>query len=329
MNASSFKKEAGLLLILVLISAVLFVCSLLTGAAEVNPASAEGRWVILELRLPRTILAFAVGASLGLAGAVLQSLFRNPLADPHLTGISAGGAAGVVLASCVFASWTGFAVWLPVFSAGGSLLTLALVYWLGKRNGVLSVYTLLLAGVMVNSFLIAMIVFLQSVSRSDEMAGVLFWLLGSLGSASKRDGVMVLAVMVPVFCVYLVNARALNLLSLGESRAQSLGVPVEKTKQFLFFLAALLTGAAVSTSGMISFVGLIAPHLARLLTGSDYRRLIPASLFLGGSLLMLSDLLARTLFRPQEIPAGVITSFLGVPFFLWLLKRRESGRGDA
>lgn len=329
MKNLNFKKELKLFLGLALMTAGLFAAGLLLGASWANPFSSEGQWVIWELRFPRTLLALAVGGSLGCAGAVLQSLFRNPLADPHLTGISAGGAAGVVLGSCLLASWSGFSAWLPLLSAAGSLAALALVYRLGQKNGILSVYTLLLAGVMVNSFLIALIVFLQSVSRSDEMAGVLFWLLGSLGAATKQDGGVVLAVLLPVFAIFLSRARALNLLSLGESRAQALGVPVEQTKRFLFFLAAVLTGTAVSTSGMISFVGLIAPHLSRLLAGSDYRRLIPASFFLGGSLLMLSDLLARTLFSPQEIPAGVVTSFLGVPFFLWLLKRKETKAGEA
>ena len=148
-----------------------------------------------------------------------------------------------------------------------------------------------------------------------------------MGTAGRKDWIVAAAVLVPVFIFLLRKARALNLLSLGESQAQALGVPVERTKRTLFRLAALLTGSAVSASGMISFVGLIAPHLARLGGGADYRKLLPASALIGGSLLMLSDLLARTLLRPQELPAGVITSFLGVPFFLWLLKRRECSEG--
>lgn len=329
MNGSPSRKSVLFFGVLLLISLFLFAASLLFGAASAPLLSEEGRWIVTQLRFPRALLAFAVGASLAAAGSVLQSLFRNPLADPHLTGISAGGAAGVVAASCFASSWSGFSAALPVFSAAGSLLTLMIVYHLGRRGGVLSVTTLLLAGVMVNSFLIALIVFLQSVLRSDEMAGVLFWLLGSLGGASPQEGWRVAGVLIPVLAVFLWHAKALNLMSLGEFRAQALGVPVEKTKAVLFFAAALLTGAAVSSSGMISFVGLIAPHLARFWTGPDYRRLIPASVLMGGSLLMLSDLLARTLFSPQEIPAGVVTSFLGVPFFLWLLRRGSKTGGGA
>lgn len=326
MTGFLFRKEMKMLIGLVLLTAGIFFCSLFFGASDVNLQSPEGRWVLLELRLPRALLALMVGASLGLSGAVLQALFRNPLADPHLTGVSAGGAVGVVLGSRWLASAGALAA-LPVLSAAGSLAALALVYRLAKKNGVLSIYTLLLAGVMVNSFFIALIIFLQSMAKSDEMAGVLFWLLGSMGTAGRKDWIVAAAVLVPVFIFLLRKARALNLLSLGESQAQALGVPVERTKRTLFRLAALLTGSAVSASGMISFVGLIAPHLARLGGGADYRKLLPASALIGGSLLMLSDLLARTLLRPQELPAGVITSFLGVPFFLWLLKRRECSEG--
>lgn len=319
MNVPCSKSPAAFFVLLLGVSAALFCASLFFGAARVSPWTEEGLWILRELRFPRALLAFAVGASLAAAGSVLQALFRNPLADPHLTGVSAGGAAAVVLASLGAVSWSGFTGSLPLICAAGSLAALAAVVRLGRRGGVLSVTTLLLAGVMVNSFLVALIVFLQSIRRSEEMEGVLFWLLGSLGSAPASQGWQVCAVLLAGSAVLLSQAKALNLIAAGEGRAQALGVPVEKTKILLFAVTALLTGAAVSASGMIGFVGLIAPHLARFRTGQDYRLLIPASLLTGGSLLLLSDLLARTIFSPQEIPVGVLTAFLGVPFFLRLL----------
>jgi iron complex transport system permease protein len=200
------------------------------------------------------------------------------------------------------------------------------VYRLSLRKGALSLYTLLLVGVMLNSLFISTIIFLQSLVRSDELVTVLFWLLGSLTFTNYTRLLIVAVILASCAIPLILNARKMNLLSMGESTAQALGVDIEKTKRSIFFLAALLTAMAVSVSGIIGFVGLVVPHLTRSLLGSDYRKTLPACVLLGGGVLLWSDILARMLIRPQELPVGVITSFLGVPFFIYFMKRKESKR---
>ncbi len=314
---------AFIFLLLVLLLAV--AISLLVGSAKPDWQTPEGRFIFLHLRLPRTLLALLVGAALSLAGACFQALLRNPLADPHLLGVSAGGALGVVIGSgFLLAGSLVFSI--PLLSLAGSLLAVIIVYRLSLRKGALSLYTLLLIGVMLNSLFISTIVFLQSVVRSDELVTVLFWLLGNLSFTNYHRIAFVGAIILAAALPLLGQARKLNILSLGESTAHSLGVSVEPTKKFIFFLAALLTGTAVAMSGMIGFVGLVVPHLTRLLFGSDYRKLLPLSAILGGAILIFSDTLARVLIQPQELPVGVITSLLGAPFFIYFLKRREAKR---
>ena len=302
-----------------------FVLSLMCGAARVKWGTPEGAFILMHIRLPRTILALLVGMALSVAGAVFQALLRNPLADPHLLGVSAGGALGVVIGSGFFLAGS-LSFSIPTFSFLGSLLAIFVVYRLSLRKGSLSLYTLLLIGVMLNSFFVSTIVFLQFLVRSDELLTVLFWLLGNLSLVGYWRllfvAVLVFVGMVPLFF----QARKLNILSLGESSAHTLGVPVEQTKKAMFFLAALLTGTAVSVSGMIGFIGLVVPHLARIFFGSDYRKLLPVSALLGGAVLVLSDSLARTIISPQELPVGVITSFFGAPVFVYFLKQREAKR---
>ena len=312
-----------MVLVLALLLAV--VMSLMTGAAKINLDTPQGEFILFQIRLPRTLLALLVGMALSLAGASFQALLRNPLADPHLLGVSAGGALGVVVGSGFLMS--GALVFsIPVLSLLGSLLAVVIVYRFSLRKGALSLYTLLLIGVVLNSLFISMIVFLQSLFRSDELMTVLFWLLGNLSFTNYKRLVIVSVVLLFGAGLLLLQARRLNLLSVGESTAHSLGVPVERTKRIVFFLAALLTGVAVSVSGIVGFIGLVVPHLARLLFGSDYRKLLPACALLGGTVLVLSDSLARIVIVPEELPVGVITSFLGAPFFIYLLKRREAKR---
>lgn len=304
---------------------VTFGISLSSGAAKAEWGTPEGRFILMQLRLPRTLLAFLVGMALSLAGAVFQALLRNPLADPHLLGVSAGGALGVIVGSGFLIAGS-FVFAIPVLSLAGSLLAVIVVYRFSLRKGALSLYTLLLIGVVMNSLFVSVIVLIQSLVRSDELTTVLFWLLGNLSFASYPR-LLVLSIIIFVAAWFLLlQARKLNILSFGETTAHALGVPIERTKKIIFFIASLLTGIAVSMSGMIGFVGLIVPHLARLLFGSDYRKLLPTSAFLGGIVLILSDSLARVLVIPQELPVGVVTSFLGAPFFIYLLKRREAKR---
>ena len=308
MNASESRKLLLILAFLALALAGAFFVSLLSGVAKIRWGTEEGQFIIWNIRLPRTFLALLVGMALSLAGAVFQALLRNPLADPHLLGVSAGGALGVVIGSG-FVAGGGLVFAIPALSLLGSLLAVIVVYRFSLRKGALSLYTLLLIGIVMNSVFVSMIVFVQSIMRSEELMTVLFWLLGNL-SFIDYSRLLWVALLLFISAFFLIlEAKKLNILSFGESTAHSLGVPVERTKKTVFFLAALLTGVSVSVSGMIGFVGLIVPHVARLLFGSDYRKLLPVSALLGGTVLILSDSLARVIIAPQELPVGVVTSF--------------------
>ena len=290
-------------------------------------ANTLSRTIIVDVRFPRVALAFLVGMGLSIAGAVLQALLRNPLAEPHLIGVSSGAALGGVIAALFLSALPFLAQFsMPASSFAGALAAITLIYLLSQRKGVLSVYTLLLVGVILNSFFISIIIFIQSIVRADELASIFSWLLGSL-SYIKHDMLIVTA---SVICItggaLFLLAPQFNLLSLGETRAESLGVNVEKTKRIAFVLTSLMVGVMVSVSGLIGFIGLVVPHIARLLFGSDHRIVIPASACIGGTLLVAADTLARTIIAPQEIPVGVITAFLGAPFFIILLKRKEMKR---
>jgi iron complex transport system permease protein len=319
------KSKLGMTAVLLIALGLATFLSLASGTAQLHWGDEKSRFILFHIRLPRTLLAFLVGISLSLAGASFQSLLRNPLADPHLLGISAGGALGVVVGSAFLITGS-LALLIPIFSLLGSVIAVVVIYRFSLRKGALSIYTLLLIGVVLNSVFVSMIVFLQSVVRSDELMTVLFWLLGNLSFANYSRLVFVTIMLISLTIPLLIQARKLNILTLGESTAQSLGIPVESTKRIIFFLAAAITGVAVSVSGMIGFVGLIVPHLARLFVGSDYRKLLPLSAILGGVILILADSIARTIISPQELPVGIVTSFLGAPFFIYLLRRREAKR---
>ncbi len=325
MQKSTSRKKIIVFGLLALLACLSLAIGVFFGSTSQDWSTAEGPFIILNLRLPRGLLALLVGMALSVAGAVFQALLRNPLADPHLLGVSAGGALGVVLGSGFLLTGT-LAFSIPVLSSLGSLIAVVIVYRLSLRKGALSIYTLLLIGVMLNSFFVSIIVFLQSLVRADELMTVLFWLLGNLSFANYPRLAVITAILTATLVLLMLQTKKMNILSLGETTAQSLGVSVERTKKIVFILAALLTGMAVSVSGMIGFVGLVVPHLTRLLLGSDYRTLLPASALLGGSVLVCSDVLARLLIAPQELPVGVITSFLGVPFFIYFLKQREAKR---
>jgi iron complex transport system permease protein len=284
--------------------------------------------IIWQLRAPRVVVATLVGASLSVAGAQMQGLFRNPLASPDIVGTSAGGAFGAVIAMV-----TGLATHeilaLPAFSFAGSLLALFAVYALTTRGGRTPVATLLLAGVAFSSLFAAASSFLISMTwvRWEVAQEITFWLLGGLDNRQWAHCLMILPCAVIGLGASLSRWRELDLLLTGEETALALGVEVEKTKRLLLVNAALLTGASVAVSGVIGFVGLIAPHAARLLIGPSHRRLLPASALLGAIFLLAADLLARTVIRPEEIRLGIITAGCGAPFFLFLLLRRGRETG--
>lgn len=278
--------------------------------------------IVRDLRLPRALLAFAVGGSLAVCGAVLQALVRNPLADPYLLGLSGGAGLGAVLA---IALGLGGAWAVPAAAAVGALLAIALVYRLAVVAGtVLDTRVLLLAGVVVGAFASALVGAILALSPAAELRSALLWLLGGFDGASWRAlGVFGAYAILPLGLLYLAS-RPLDLLSLGEEPARFLGADVEPLKRRLYFAASLLTAAAVAVSGIIGFVGLVIPHAIRILWGHTHVSLLPAAFLLGGVLLVAADTLARTAFAPLTLPVGVVTAIVGVPVFAILVRRWAS-----
>ena len=284
------------------------------------------RDVLLYIRLPRVILAAAVGASLGTAGAVFQGLFRNPMADPYVLGVSSGAALGAIVAiltggSLYFAGFTA----VPLFAFLGGVLSITLVYYLARVGKAVPVMTLLLAGIAVSAFLSALVSLLTYFS-GDKLHQVVFWMMGGLGGASWLQLLAMLPYVLVGYSIIYYYARELNILLLGEETALQLGVETEKVKKILMAGASLLVAAAVSTSGIIGFIGLIVPHFIRLAVGPDHRFLLPASALLGASILIAADTLARTIISPTELPVGIITAMVGAPVFIFLLKKRKKLR---
>jgi len=280
--------------------------------------------IMIQIRLPRVLMGFLVGASLAGIGVTLQALLRNPLADPYVLGVSSGAALGVSLAM-LLGIGTGFALLptLTLFGFLGGLLSLVLIYRLAQSQGRLPVHSLLLAGVILNAILTALIMFITTIMDPNRSAGLMAWLMGSLTAPTYPAlGVFVLYVVV-VLAILMHKAQMLNVMTLGEDIARSLGIETEWVKKQLFVLTALLTGAVVSVSGMIGFVGMVIPHVVRMLVGSDHRLLFPASALVGGMFLVVSDTIARTLLAPSEIPVGIVTALAGGPFFLYLLLCRK------
>ena len=276
--------------------------------------------ILFSIRLPRIIFAGIVGASLSAAGVVFQGLLRNPLADPYILGISGGAAVGAIIGIIAGASVIPFGI--PGLAVSGALLTIALVYGIARTKKELHSTTLLLAGVIVNAFFSAVIMFLISTTSSKELRSAIFWLMGDLSLAEWNEVILTGSFLMIGFIVMYVYSRHLNLIVSGEETAMQLGVNVEQTKKILLLAASLVTGVAVSVSGTIGFVGLIIPHMMRMLLGSDHRLLLPASALFGGSFLIVADTLARTVTAPAELPVGVITAMCGAPYFIYLLRRR-------
>jgi len=271
--------------------------------------------IVMELRLPRAVAAFAVGGMLALAGAQMQVLLGNPLADPYILGISGGAAIGALLALLAGAATLG----VNAAALAGALGSMLLVFGLAHGHGTWSPTRLLLTGVVVAAGWGALISFLLVTAPQHNLPGMLFWLMGDLAHVNSIvPGLLVLALGL---LISLPQARSLNLLARGELQAGALGVAVAPLRLQLYISASLLTAAAVTLGGSIGFVGLVVPHMLRLLAGSDHRLLLPASVLGGGTLLLLADTLARTVIAPQQLPVGVLTAMLGVPVFLYLLQR--------
>lgn len=317
------------------------LASLATGAAGVSPwqalaALARGealglrdQVVLFDIRLPRLVLGLMVGAALAVGGAVMQGLFRNPLADPGLVGVGAGAGLGAVAAIVLggllpagLAAAGIYAVPLAAF-LGGWASTL-LLYRVSTRAGRTSVATMLLAGIALGALAGALTGILVYVADDRQLRDLTFWGLGSLAGATWTKVLAAAPIILTALAVAPALARALNGLALGEAAAGHLGVPVQRAKTLAILTVAGATGAAVAVSGGIGFIGIVVPHLLRLAIGPDHRFLLPAAALLGAALLVLSDILARTIVAPAELPIGIVTAVLGAPVFLWILLRRRS-----
>jgi iron complex transport system permease protein len=279
--------------------------------------------IILDIRLPRVILAGVVGAALATAGATYQGLFRNPLADPYLIGVAQGAALGAVIGFLLPPGWhgAGFGI-IPLLAFAGALVSTAIVYNLARVGKTLPMTTLILAGVALGALLGSIVSYLI-ISSEEKMQGIIFWLMGSFSLSQWSEVRVVLPYVVAGTAIILLYARPLNIMQLDEEQAQQLGINVERLKLILLAAATLITAAAVSFVGTIGFVGIITPHAVRLIWGADHRFLLPLSVLSGAIFLILADLLARTVLAPAEIPIGVITALGGAPFFLYLLRRRK------
>jgi len=304
------------------------VLAILLGLDDPSITDAH-RAVVMNVRAPRVLLALLAGAGLACAGVMMQALFRNPLADPALIGVSAGAALGAVATivlgatvlhgiSRVLGVWT-----LPVAAFLGALATATLVFKLSSRDGQVDATTMLLCGIAVNALTGAGIGLLTYLATDEQLRNLTFWSLGSLGAAtwSALAGAAPAIVLMVLVGPWL--AHQLNALLLGESEALHLGVAVERLKRTVVALTAASAGAVVAVSGVIGFIGLVAPHMARLLVGPDHRYVLPLASLIGATLLTAGDMVARTAVRPAELPIGIMTAFMGAPFFLWLLRRRQ------
>lgn len=321
------RRRAALILVFLCGIAIFSISmALMTGSISVAPSTvisalfnentSVAEDIVLSLRLPRALGGFACGGLLAIAGALLQILLRNPLADPYVLGISGGAGLGALTA--IFFGFT--VAGINGFAFMGALASMLLVFGLARGDGSWTQTRLLLTGVIVAAGCGAAIAFLLSVAPENKLHSMLFWLMGDL--SQTNDPTIVLTVLCVALILCLPYARELNLLTRGSTTAQSLGVNVKYLRLCVFLIASITTAAAVTHSGTVGFIGLIVPHLVRLGSGNDQRLLLPASALAGGSLLVTADTLARTIAAPQQLPVGVLTALIGVPVFLFLLTRQ-------
>jgi iron complex transport system permease protein len=295
--------------------------------SALGSADAPAADIVRGLRLPRAVSGLAVGAALALSGALLQALLRNPLADPYVLGISGGAAVAALLALIAGLQ----AVAVQSAAVGGALVTLALLFLLARRSlyssatgsGEQAMGSVLLTGVMLASFAAALMSLMLSLAPDGRLRTMVFWLLGDLSAAtSLAPALFALALAAVLYLLARIDARALNLMLRGDLQAYTQGVRVAATRRRLVLIAAVATASAVTLAGAVGFVGFVAPHLVRRVVGNDQRLVLPASMLLGGALVVVADTLARSAFAPLQLPVGVLTALIGVPVFLWFLGRR-------
>ena len=326
-----------LILVLILLSAIVIAGSL--GSAGISfpdvvkiivspiPSIGDGikdtsRIIIWKIRLPRIVLTVLVGMGLGTSGAVFQGIFRNPMANPYILGISSGAAFGVTLGMTMGLQITFLGIGaIPISAFAGAISASVVVYLIS--GGGKDILPLLLSGIAMGFFLSAMMSLLMYFNRS-QLENIVYWTMGSFNAASWRKVAITAPVVLPGSIFIILFARDLNLMILGEDSANSLGISVKKSRLIFLLVSTIITASAVAVSGVIGFVGLIVPHTMRIITGPDHRTLIPYSMLGGAILLLISDTIARTIIAPTEIPVGIVTSLLGAPFFLFLLNRMRN-----
>jgi len=315
-------------LILIFFVFVVMFLSLCIGSVKVplsqifNPSDRIIKEILFKIRLPRIILGFAVGGALAIAGVILQGLFRNPLVEPYTLGIS-GGAGVFVCLNIVFKIYQKFGViTFPISGFVGAGLVIILVYILSIKKGKLRIQGLLLTGVMISFISSSIIMLIMAITRAENLHGIVFWIMGSLEESNMFLVKMAFIVSIFGLLISYIFSLDLNAFSCGEEEAHHLGIDVEKTKRLLFILASLLTGICVSVAGIIGFVGLLVPHLMRMLVGEDHRILLLSSYLCGAGFLIFSDTLARTIISPLELPVGVITGIIGGSLFIYVLTKR-------
>ena len=311
---------------LIVSTILIFIISLLIGSVDISIKQLlNALWsqddslvssVVLELRLPRTVVGFMVGAMLALAGALMQVLLRNPLAEPYVLGVSGGASAAVLIA--MLSGLSSF--WISGSAFFGAMISMLLVFGLAHGKGDWSPARLLLTGVVIAAGWGAIISLILSITQGTQLRGMLFWLMGDLSYAHYTHWALI--VLIVCLLVSLMISRSLNILARGELQAATLGVSPKKIRYLVYFLSSLLAATSVTLAGNVGFVGLIVPHAIRLMVGSDHRILLPAAFLLGGCLVMLADCLARTVIAPQQLPVGVLTAIIGIPVFLALLRRQ-------
>jgi len=308
------------MLLLVVALAVAVAAGLMIGAERISifALTEQQRAILFDIRMPRVFLGACVGASLAVAGASLQALLRNPLAEPYLLGVSNGAALGTMLAFVFFESF-GFA--RPVLALAGAGIATFTVYQMARSRAGMNVERLVLSGVIVTTFLSSIIVLLTSVLDAARLRGFTFWLLGDLSQATYQGFYLTLGAAIIGTLILTSQARALNLMMIGERDALDFGVEVGRVRLIVFGLASLLVGTAVAASGSVGYVGLIVPHLIRLAVGSDNRLVVPFSAIAGGIFVVLADTVSRTAIAPRELPVGAITALIGAPVFIYLLRR--------
>tara|TARA_B100000989_G_scaffold287545_1_gene257268 strand:+ start:3482 stop:4522 length:1041 start_codon:yes stop_codon:yes gene_type:complete len=325
-------KQLFKLNVFVILCAICFLLACVNGSIAINftdifsgEISDLTKIVLLEIRLPRVILAALVGASLGISGAALQGLFRNPLADPGLIGVSAGAALGatlvIVLGSNFLSGFMLGSFLLPLGAISGAMLVIMMLYMLTKGFGYQGVTYMLLVGIAVNAIAGVGIGILTFISTDSELRGLTFWTMGSFGGVTWPLLIPAIIIILISVASMMTVSRNLDLIQLGEPEAYRLGVDVKKLKYKIIISCAAAVGASVSLSGMIGFVGLVVPHLVRLFGGVNHNYLLPGSAFIGAALMITADMVARTMIQPAELPVGLITSAIGSPFFLWLIFR--------